>query len=342
MLRYLRIFRLLCLILCVAACRQAAFVLPEDGLAFAADSSNNPNKKQSDAKQKLAPVWEALAIRLSSDGLPEFEVRKLLATLGNSPTQAPMGRKIRELYLRRFFPKPSINKSDRYYKGVVNTKNAETCREFVLKNEKTFSQAQHRYAVPPHIAAALLFVETRLGTILGDVPENAFYTLASMAVCRTPDSISDWLRRLPKHKKHLAWITENMNKRADWAYQEVRALAEYMLHEKITPDNLPGSIYGAIGLCQFMPSNINTYGDDGDGDGHIDLFTVADAIASLAKYLSRHGWKAGISVNEQHRVLMAYNHSRKYANTILALAELILNNSSSKPSMPNKKASANE
>lgn len=272
----------------------------------------------------IAPRWEPLAARLKADGLSGPRVDALLATLAPTPTQSPMGRKIRELYQRRFLPRPpSAKPAPLYYKGVVTAANAELCREFITAHQAAFAAAEERYGVPPAIAASLLFVETRLGRVLGDVPENAFYTLASMAVSTEPADISAWLPRLPGYRKHLPWLEETMRKRADWAYRETRALVEHMLRDRISPDALPGSIYGAVGLCQFMPSNIATYGADGDGDGRVDLFHAPDAIASLAHYLARHGWRAGLSRERQHALLMTYNHSRTYANTILALSDLV-------------------
>ena len=272
----------------------------------------------------VAPVWQPLAARLAADGLSGPRVNALLATLNPTPTQSPMGRKMRELYNRKFFPKPpSTAPAALYYKGVLTEANVQLCRQFVAQNKRAFDQANARYGVPPSIAVSLLFVETRLGKVLADVPENAFYTLASMAVTRQPSDIPEWLPRMPGYEEHLDWFADIMPKRADWAYKEVKALVEHMLRDNIDPHHLPSSIYGAVGLCQFMPSNIATYGADGDGDGKVDLFTVPDAVASLSNYLAKHGWKPGLPRTRQHQLLMAYNHADIYANTILALSDMV-------------------
>ena len=109
-----------------------------------------------------------------------------------------MGRKMRELYNRKFFPKPpSTAPAALYYKGVLTDANVQLCRQFVAQNKRAFDQAEARFGVPSSIAVSLLFVETRLGKVLADVPENAFYTLASMSVTRQPSDIPDWLPRMP-------------------------------------------------------------------------------------------------------------------------------------------------
>ncbi len=59
----------------------------------------------------------------------------------------------------------------------------------------------------------------------------------------------------------------------------------------------PMSSYaGALGLCQFMPSNIKRYGVDHDGNGSVNLWTPKDAIGSVANYFKRHGWQKGGTV----------------------------------------------
>jgi len=272
----------------------------------------------------LPLVWQPLARRLAADGLSGPRVDALLATLPAVPSQSPMGRKMRELYKSRFLAKATDRKAaPRYYKNVVNTRSARLCREFIAAHAPAFRQAQARYHVSAAVAAALLYVATRLGKVLSDTSENALYTLASMAVSRRPEDISDWLDKMPGYENRQEWFDATMSKRADWAYRESRALVQHLLQEGGDPRDLPGSIYGAVGLCQFMPSNISVYGADGNNDGRIDLFQVDDAVASLANYLSRHGWKKGLTRQRQQKILMRYNNSRVYADTILALADLV-------------------
>ena len=299
------------------------YTAPAQNAAPAYASPASPAQQQA-AAGAIAPAWKPLATRLAADGLSGPRVDALLASLNATPTQSPMGRKMRELYNRKFFPKPpSTAPAAQYYKGVLTEANAQLCRDFVAQNKRAFDQASARFGVPSSIAVSLLFVETRLGKVLADVPENAFYTLASMAVTRQPSDIPEWLPRMPGYEEHLDWFAEIMPKRADWAYKEVKALVEHMLRDNIDPHHLPSSIYGAVGLCQFMPSNIATYGADGDGDGKVDLFTIADAVASLSNYLAKHGWKPGQPRTRQHELLMAYNHAAIYANTILALSDMV-------------------
>lgn len=270
------------------------------------------------------PYWRDLRERLARDGYSDPRLDAYLASMGPL-TQSPMGRKMRELYRRDFLPRPKPKKKPavRYYKGVVTEANAARCRSYVADNRKAFHAAEKRYGVPSSVAVSLLFVETRLGSVLADVPENAFHTLASMAQCRSVDDIPDWLSKMPGWEQHADWFATTMPKRADWAYRETRALVAFMLENDLPPERFPSSIYGAVGLCQFMPSNIPVYGVDGNGDGIVDLFQVDDAVMSLSNYLAKHGWKPGVSRQKQHRLLKTYNHSDVYANTILALSDLV-------------------
>lgn len=326
--RSIHIFLALFIYFSCDACCQHTFLFCHANVAMAATY---------DAANQLSPVWQRLAQKLGKDGVSGAEVLALLKQLPAQPVQTPMGRKIRELYRNNFVPGARKKISpDTWYKGVVTQENANLCRQYIREHQQAFLEAEAKYGVSPSIASALLFVETRLGKVLADVPENAFYILASMAVSDTPESISQWLSKLPGYEHHMEWLKENLRKRSQWAYAEVLALIRHMIRDRIPPDRLPGSIYGAVGLCQFMPSNISTYGADGDGDGVVDLFNPPDAIASLARYLSRHGWKSGINMAQKHKLLMTYNHSQVYANTILALSELVEGRSPAYPAKGGK------
>lgn len=207
------------------------------------------------------------------------------------------------------------------YPGVITAGNVEKCRAFLEANKPAFDYAERTFGVPRQISVSLLFVETRLGTFLGK--EKAFYTLASMASSRRPEAISTYVAQLPGSTAadRQSWIQQRMEQRSDWAYKELVALLKNIRSSGEDALTMPGSIYGAIGLCQFMPTNISHYGADGNGDGVVNLFTVPDAVASLANYLAQHGWNKAATRAQKQKVIKTYNRIDIYANTILGLAE---------------------
>jgi membrane-bound lytic murein transglycosylase B len=278
------------------------------------------------AHSGVAPLWLPLLERLGSEGIGGPDVDAYFAALGAEMTQEPMGRKVREIYSKTFLrppPDPAApRKKIRLYKGVVTEANARRCRDFLAANPALFARARKDHGVEPAVLVSLLFVETRLGTAVGG-GNNALHTLASMAVSKKAEQISGWIAELPEAGQRLDWIEELMRKRSEWAYREMKALVLYARENRLDTANIPGSFYGAIGYCQFMPGNIAPYGVDGDGDGVVNLFSMPDAVASVANYLGRHGWKAGMGRKARHKVLRTYNHVDIYADTILALADLV-------------------
>jgi lytic murein transglycosylase len=59
--------------------------------------------------------------------------------------------------------------------------------------------------------------------------------------------------------------------------------------------DLLGSWAGAMGQSQFMPSSFFNYAVDFTGDGRRDIWTsVPDVLASIAHYLHKFGWQAGL------------------------------------------------
>ena len=272
----------------------------------------------------IPACWLPLARRLQSDPNTPPEVLRHFSTLpAYSP--APMGTKIRELFISAFMRKPKVDTGEeklppsRIYRNIVTPATMAKCNDFLAANKSAFDRVEKKYPVPREVLVSLLFVETRLGTFVGR--ENAFWSLACMAAAESPDMVNAGLGDIPITPQHNAWLQGKLTDKSSWAYKELRALLTYCNVQNLDPHGIPGSVYGAIGLCQFMPSNLVPYGDDGDGDGVINLFSEPDAIFSAANYLTKHGWRAGASVDAQRSVLKRYNNLNIYANTILALAE---------------------
>jgi membrane-bound lytic murein transglycosylase B len=278
--------------------------------------------------------WEELISRLKNDGLYNEAIAEGIRAMP-PPNPAPMGRKIKELYISRFVrprplppgaPKP---KPLYVYPKVVIPENTAICRAFLNEHKDAFKKTENEFGVPADIAVALLFVETRLGTSLGK--SNVFHTLASMAETRRPEQLAAWLDEINLPQSRMDWFHETTRLRSGWAYKELAAFIRYAEKNGLDPFSVPGSVYGAFGICQFIPSSVAPYAADGNGDGVIDLFTLEDALASLASYLTKNGWKAGLSRAGRHAVLRRYNRLDVYANTILALADTVRGERVGKP-----------
>ena len=66
-------------------------------------------------------------------------------------------------------------------------------------------------------------------------------------------------------------VAPNRDARMTFFRGELEATLLYARQTGIDPLSLQGSFAGAVGLPQFMPSNIVKYGVDFDGNGHVDL-----------------------------------------------------------------------
>ncbi len=114
------------------------------------------------------------------------------------------------------------------------------------------------------------------------------------------------------------------NKKSQWAYKELKAFLHYTKQQNIDPFHILGSYAGAIGIAQFMPSNLIALGKDGNNNGTINLFEDSDAIYSVANYLKHHGWYPDISDDKAFKIIKKYNNSDQYTKTIMKIANTLL------------------
>ncbi len=265
--------------------------------------------------------WSPLMDRLVADGFDESDIRVLFSRPEVRFEPGAMSSKISELIKiasKKTTGLPYYNPKV-VYKGFLKEKVITRAHSYLRENTDLLENISSEYCVPKEIVVSILLVETRLGEFLGG--KWAFNSLASMALCTNLETIRPHLPKKLVGPKNELFARTVCRQKADWAYGELKALILYSYWNEIDPLSLPGSLYGAIGLCQFMPSNVLSYGVDADRDGRIDLFTKADALFSIANYLREHGWKCAMDKAGQVWVILDYNKSSIYANTVLAVAE---------------------
>lgn len=233
-----------------------------------------------------------------------------------------MAHKVDRMVRKQFEPQPLPSKKtlqQSNYAYYLKPWVLAWANEYAQANQESLQKAEARYGVPQDIIIALLLVETKLGTYLGK--DKAFQVLASMAASNSLEAVKPYLKTVGSSQERADYAAASARDRGEWAYQELKALILHTQASGINPLSVPGSIYGAIGICQFMPTNALKYGVDGDGDGRVDLFRPQDAIPSIANYLVAHGWKAGLTYEGQRTVIYAYNHSDLYALAVMTVAD---------------------
>lgn len=195
-------------------------------------------------------------------------------------------------------------------------------REYMQQYHAELTKAESRYGVDPEIITAIILVETKLGRYLGG--SHIFRTLSTMAALTDPALREKLWLKLPEDRRiSRTAFDKKADRRSGWAYRELKALLTYSGREGLDPAGFYGSYAGAMGISQFMPTNILAYARDGNEDGKIDLFDHADAIASVASYLKHYGWRPGIEREKAFKVVYRYNHSDYYVKTILKISDLL-------------------
>ncbi len=222
------------------------------------------------------------------------------------------------------------------YDQFLSQASIDSARDYLEQRASLLEDAWRRHGVEREIIAAILLVESRLGTLSGYRSVlNTLSTLAALGDLASRDMV--WHSYVNKKASEARASTtkgseeDTSEQRAEfekwascksaWAYSELKAYLRYVTVEKLDPFSVHGSYAGAFGIAQFVPSSVLEYGLDGNKDGQVNLSDHMDAIESVANYLKQHGWKPGLGREEAFRVLLCYNRSTYYANTILEVAE---------------------
>ena len=208
------------------------------------------------------------------------------------------------------------------YEAIVTPERLAEARDFFEANRQLLEEVRARYGVPPEAAVGLLSMETRMGRFLGD--NLAVNNLASMAACTTAAEVMEVLAGENVTSERRAWLDARAAEKSSWAYGELKALFAYAGRNRLDLTTMPGSIYGAIGISQFMPSSLPSFGVSGGSDGRVDIFRLRDAALSMGNFLHSHGFTGNLEDETVLReALFRYNHSQTYVNTIMTVAHAL-------------------
>lgn len=150
-----------------------------------------------------------------------------------------------------------------YAQRVVPEARVVEARRRLRVHRQILQAIGERYGVQPRFIVALWGIESDFGRFTGDTP-----AVAALAT--------------------LAWG----GRRRDYFRSELLALLKAADAGHVDPAQVTSSWAGALGQCQFMPSNLQRFGVDYDGDGRRDIWsTPADVFASIARFLNHLGWQ---------------------------------------------------
>ncbi|NIO39161.1 MAG: lytic murein transglycosylase B, partial [Burkholderiales bacterium] len=215
-----------------------------------------PAQAQNVQAEKLKPEVSAFVARMAQEhGFDAIELGRLFAPL--EPNQT----------IIRAFSTPATAKPWSYFRKLyVTPSRIDGGVAFWKAHADVLERARATYGVPEEIIVSIIGVETIYGQYTGNFRiVDALYTLGFEVPRRS--------KFFQGQFEHFLLLTRENG---------------------LDPETLTGSFAGAIGIPQFMPSSYRQYAVDFDGDGRSDLSnSVADAVGSVAHYLSRFGWEDG-------------------------------------------------
>lgn len=169
-------------------------------------------------------------------------------------------------------------------------------RKRKARNPGFYTALEQQYGVPAGVLIAIHGMETGFGGFMGDSAiVSAITTLAYD--CR----------------------------RSDFFVPHAIGALKLVDQGAIT-GSTKGAKHGELGHTQFLPGNALKYGVDANGDGRVDFYTQADALASTANFLRQKGWKPGKGYQEgqpNFKVIQQWNAATVYQKAIAIMGARI-------------------
>jgi membrane-bound lytic murein transglycosylase B len=136
-------------------------------------------------------------------------------------------------------------------------------RRELKKHRALLNEISHQYGVSPCFILSFWGLETSYGRYMG-----RFSTFKALATLAYDGRRSEFFRKELMYALHI--VNDG-----------------HIHHSK-----LKGEWAGATGHPQFLPSSWRHYAVDHNGDGKKDIWNnIGDVFASIANYLTEHGWQ---------------------------------------------------
>ncbi len=198
-------------------------------------------------------------------------------------------------------PPVSVPKNWRAYRErFIEPKRIEAGVQFWQTYRSALTRAEQTYGVPAEMIVGIIGVETFYGQHMGNY--RVLDALTTLTL--------DFPAAHPRAAERQAFFKSELGHFLVQLRQQSRNGNGNGNTAPIT-----GSFAGAMGWPQFMPSSINKFAVDFDGDGTIDLRnSPIDAIGSVANYFKAFGWQTGMPTHYPVR----FDETRLDKPTLLA------------------------
>jgi membrane-bound lytic murein transglycosylase B len=163
---------------------------------------------------------------------------------------------------------PKHGSWSRYEKIMLGPTRVKKGVKYMHDYRTIFRKVYKIYGVPPEYVTAIIGIESYYGGNRGKF--KAFDVLTTLAF--------------------------EPNRRQKYFRYELENFLRLSKKEKFNPKNVKSSFAGAIGLGQFMPSSYDAFAVDFNKDGRRSIQNTSDAIASIANYFKKNGWRKGETV----------------------------------------------
>ncbi len=150
-----------------------------------------------------------------------------------------------------------------YFDRAVSKYRIKNGQKYYKKHKKLLDEVTQKYGIPGRYLVAFWGMETNYGSYTGNLP--IIQSLATLAYD-------------PRRSKFFT--------------NELLSALTILDKGHVNLEQMKGSWAGAMGQCQFMPSNYLRYAVDGDGDGKINLWdSLPDVFHSAGNFLNQLGWQ---------------------------------------------------